>query len=75
MLVWFCGELHENIFQNADERHFLFNMDNRKTIGIIGDNDVKHAYVVSGGVPVKMIVRLTRGVQAMIQPQMLIFKN
>lgn len=69
------GEIHEDDCENADETHFVFNMDNGRTLGFIGDNDVKYADVVSGGEPITMVVRLTGGVNASIQPTMLIFKN
>jgi hypothetical protein len=35
--------------ENADETHFVVNMDNGRTQGMIGDGDVKYADVVSGG--------------------------
>lgn len=69
------GELQEDNMENADETHFVFNMDNGKTLGMIGDNDVKYADVVSGGEPITMMVRLSGGRHAAIHPPMLIFKN
>lgn len=69
------GLLNENRIENADETHFVFNMDNGKTLGIKGDSDVKYADVVSGGDPITMMVRLTGGSNARIEAPMLIFKN
>lgn len=69
------GEIYEDECENADETHFVFNMDSGKTLGFIGDNDVKYGDVVSGGDPITMVVRLTGGKNAMIQKPMLIFKN
>lgn len=69
------GDLDENCVENADETHFVFNMDNGKTLGFIGNNQVKYADVVSGGESITMVVRITGGQRAAIQPPMLIFKN
>lgn len=69
------GLLNENRIENADETHFVFNMDNGKTLGFKGDDHVKYADVVSGGDPITMMVRLTGGPDARIEAPMLIFKN
>ena len=69
------GQLHEDECENADETHFVFNMDNGKTLAFIGDKEVKYADVVSGGEPITMMVRITGGKNSMICPPMLIFKN
>ena len=61
--------------ENADETHFVFNMDNGRTLGLKGDCHVKYADVVSGGDPITMVVRITGGRDACIQPPMIIFKN
>lgn len=70
-----CGELNEDCVENADETHFVFNMDNGRTLGFIGDNDIKYADVVSGGEPITMMVRISGGRRAAIHPPMIIFKN
>lgn len=69
------GTFCEDTIENADETHFVFNMDSGKTLGFIGDNHVKYADVVSGGDPMTMMVRISGGVNAMIHPPMIIFKN
>lgn len=69
------GLLNETRIENADETHFVFNMDNGKTLGLKGDRHVKYADVVSGGDPITMMVRLTGGPNARIDPPILIFKN
>lgn len=69
------GRLNENYVENADETHFVFNMDDGRTLGFRGDNSVKYADVVSGGEAITMMVRLTGGVNARIETPMLIFKN
>ena len=52
------GLLNEDNIENADETHFVFNMDNRKTLGFVGDKHIKYADVVSGGDPITLMVRL-----------------
>lgn len=42
------GLLNEGRIENADETHFVFNMDNRKTLGFKGEAHVKYADFVSG---------------------------
>ncbi|SPQ96949.1 unnamed protein product (mitochondrion) [Plasmodiophora brassicae] len=69
------GELDENLIENWDETHFVINMDNGKTLGFRGDTEVKYADVVSGGIGMTMVVRLTGGPDARICPPMLIFQN
>lgn len=36
----------------ADETYFVFNMDNGKTLGLIGDDQVKNTEEVSEGEPI-----------------------
>lgn len=50
-------------------------MDNGKTLGFRGDNDVKYADVVSGGMGMTMVVRLTGGPGSTICPPFMIFQN
>ncbi|KAI2506922.1 hypothetical protein MHU86_7514 [Fragilaria crotonensis] len=69
------GELDENLIENMDETHFVINVDNGRTLGVRGDNDVKYADVVSGGEGMTMMVRLTGGPTSYIQPPMMIFTN
>eukprot|EP00171_Calliarthron_tuberculosum_P021226 IDg21226t1 len=67
--------LNEILIENADETHFVFNMDNGKTLGFCGAMEVKYGDVMSGGDPITTTIRLTGGLAAMIQPPMLIFRN
>ncbi|KAL3693634.1 hypothetical protein R1sor_007285 [Riccia sorocarpa] len=60
------GELDENLQENADETHFVINMDNGHTLGFRGDENVKYADVVSGGVSVTTVVKVTGGRSARI---------
>lgn len=46
---------------NADEIHFMINMDNGKTLGFCGDEHVPYADVTSGGEALTMLVRLNGG--------------
>jgi DDE superfamily endonuclease len=50
-------------------------MDNGKTLGFRGDDNVKYADVVSAGVGMTMVVRLTGGPHATICPPFMIFQN
>jgi len=69
------GILIEDKIENADETHFVFNMDNGKTLGLRGDTSVKYADVTSGGESITMMVRISGGRHAAVQPPFLIFKN
>lgn len=42
------GELDEDLYENADETHFVFHMDNGRTIGLRRQGYVKYADVVTG---------------------------
>ncbi|KAL3685112.1 hypothetical protein R1sor_003134 [Riccia sorocarpa] len=69
------GQLDENLLENTDETHFMINMDNGKTLGSRGDNDVKYDDVVSGGQGMTMVVKVTGGVHARIGTPFMIFAN
>ena len=69
------GILDENTVENVDETHFIINMDNGRTLGFRGDDNVKYADVVSGGVGMTMVVRLTGGPHAAICPPFMIFRT
>lgn len=69
------GELSEDDVEIADETHFVLNMDNGKTLRFIREIEVKYAYVVSARDPITMMVRITGGIRASIQPPIIIFKN
>ena len=69
------GELDENLIENMDETHFVINVDNGRTLGVRGDDDVKYADVVSGGEGMTMMVCISGGPSALIQAPMMIFTN
>ena len=60
---------------NADETHFVINMDNHRTLGICGEAEVKYSDVVSGAEGMKMIVRISGRRDARIEAPMRVFQN
>ena len=69
------GTIDENDVENADETHFMINMDNGRTLSFSGESEVKYADVVSGGDSVTMMVRLSGGRVAIVQNTFMVFKN
>ncbi|KAL3681117.1 hypothetical protein R1sor_024073 [Riccia sorocarpa] len=69
------GELDENLQENIDKTHFVVNMDNGRTLGFRGDDHIKYADVVSGGVSMTMVVKVTRGRAGKICSPFMIFQN
>jgi DDE superfamily endonuclease len=69
------GALDENMVENMDETHFIVNMDDGKTLGFRGDEECKYMDTVSGGEGMTMVLRITGGPNAAIQPPMMIFQN
>lgn len=69
------GLLNECDVENADETHFIINVDNGKTLGFKGDVEVRYADVVSGGEGMTMMVRISGGSQAVVENPFMIFKN
>ena len=69
------SDLNEGLVENADETYFIFNMDNGRTVGFRVHEKVKYSDVLSGDEGITMMVRISGGVQARIQPPMLVFQN
>lgn len=69
------GSLNADNMCNADETHFSFNRDNRRSLGLRGTSEVKCADAVSRGENITMIVRISGGKDACIDVLFLIFKN
>lgn len=69
------GELQEDDVENADETHFVINLDNGRTLGFKGAEEVKWVDVVSGGEGMTMVVRLSGGRNAKIENGFMVFKN
>lgn len=68
---WFEAKVYdENRIENAEEAHFVFNMENGKTFGFKGDPYVKYADVASGGDPITLMVRFSGGANARIKAPM-----
>eukprot|EP00171_Calliarthron_tuberculosum_P022372 IDg22372t1 len=68
-------ELDEIDVENADETHFVINIDNGRTLGFSGESEVKYADVVSGGEGMTMVVRISGGRDAIIEAPFMVFKN
>ena len=69
------GVLSDEVVENADETHFVFNQDDGKTLGFRGECDIKYADVTSGGEGMTMMVRITGGERSIIANPFIIFKN
>ena len=69
------GKLDEDFVENLDETHFIVNVDNGKTLGFRGDENVKYADVASGGVGLTMVVRIRGGKFARLEPAFVIFQK
>lgn len=54
-------EFKENDLENAEETHFMVNVDTGKTRTFRPDVDVKYVDVVSGGEAITMLVRISGG--------------
>lgn len=79
--LWFMkqlltsGDVEENDVENADETHFIINVDNGRTLGFYGEYEVKCADVVSGSEVITMIVPLRVGWDSKFQPPLMGFMN
>lgn len=60
---------------NPDETHFLVNIHNRKTLGLVCDEQVKYAYFKSCRAGMTHLERLSGWKDARMQPPLLIFKK
>ena len=69
------GDLEEDGVANMEETHFIINIDNGKTLGFRGDEEVKYADVSSGGEGMTMVLKLTGGQHSKLLTPMLIFTN
>ena len=61
--------------ENMDEAHFIFNMNNHKTLGFRRSKKVNYADVVGGCDWFTMVLRLKGGVDGKLMQPFLIFKN
>jgi len=69
------GSLNEDLVSNADETHFVFNMDNGRSIEFRGDSTVKYSDIVAGDEGITMMVHILGGRNARVECPFLIFQN
>lgn len=72
---FFRIELQDEDVQNADETHFVMNVDNGRTLDFKGDEFVKSGDVVSGREGMTPVVRLSGGRHARTEPDLSCFKS
>lgn len=60
---------------NADETHFVMNMDNHRMLGTCGKAEVKYSDVVLGAERMTMIVCISGERNARIEALMMVFWN
>lgn len=53
----------------------MVNLDEQKTLGFRGDQNVEYSDVRSGGEGMKMLMRISGEENSMIKPPFMIFKN
>ena len=58
-----------------DKTRLIVNMDNGKTLVFRSDDDVKYMDVVSGVMPMTMVVSITGGSREKIEVPLIIFQN
>ena len=67
--------LKEDMVENMDETHSVFNMDDGIALSVIGSGDVKYAYMSCGHVGMTIVVLNTGGRDAAIKPPFMVFQN
>lgn len=67
--------LREEDVENADQTNFLINVDDGRTMGLRGDDEVRYANVVFGGEGMKMMVRISGGNRTLFEIPFMILKN
>jgi len=68
------GTIDENLVENMDETHFIYDLDD--SIGLCRKgNDLSYHDIVSAGEGMTLVLRLTGGPNAKIQAPFFIFKN
>lgn len=67
--------LDQDTVENIDETQFMVNMDNGRTLGFVGDDSTNCADVVSGGVGMTIMVRITEGEHARIETLFIILEK
>ena len=67
--------VNEKDVENMDETHFVINVGNGRTLGFTVEDEISYADVVSGGEIITMVVRVSGGVNALIEIPFMIFMN
>lgn len=68
------GTFDQNFIKNADQSHFIVNLNNGRTLDILGDTRVGYADAKSNEELESMMVRITGGGDACNEPSFSIFK-
>lgn len=72
----FCSnQISENDLYNADKTNFTTNIDDHRTLALVGQKNVRCADVVSGDDFKTMMVLIASGTNARFEASMLIFKK
>lgn len=61
--------------ENADESHFIVNVNSSHTLRFKGEKEVRYADVVSGGDGMTMMVHISDGRNGQLENQFMKFKN
>ena len=69
------GNLLDDMVENMDERHCLFNMKNNKTLDFIGQEKVNYSDIVSGGEGMTMVLRIVEGPSSKVEGPIMIFTS
>lgn len=67
--------LKEDDIENADETHFVVNMDNGRTLAFRGDVAIRYADVTSECDGMKMMVRVSDGAGAKLENPFMVLRN
>lgn len=68
-------DIEENYICHEDETHFIFNLDNGRTLGFAGESKVKCADAISGSEEMTMVFQITGFRDASISLPLMIFIN
>lgn len=61
--------------ENDEQAHFVFDVDNGRTLVFVGTDDVKYTNAVSGCGGFAMVVSISGGLDSRMSPPVLDFKN
>lgn len=69
------GELDQSCINNAEKTPLVCNMDYGRTLGFANDQGLRYSDVTSGFEEMTMLVCISGGANAIIEPPLMIFKN